>query len=338
MNLYLFPECPTLSNGYGIIVNSDFLKLNPSNKDTIIWYTNSIENPLQREFDYVLKRPKAFNFKRFKNMLFNKVGSEVNYSEILFLKNLEFDSIFCGDVLFYRALRKLFPSKCITVRFHNCFSRIVDRKRLLKIGIDIKFSIDLQLMYALEQEIFLDKNVKKIFISEEDRAYYNLMTGENDATILGVDVDIENGISKRSIRKFDNKLIWFGGVESHKKKSVIWFVENVFPLIKAEIPSVEFHLWGNRTKDFNNPKSGIYGHGYYSGIDFPMKDNALYLNPDIIGGGVKVKLKTYLEEGISFISTPFGYEGYKFDYIDDSFCIVKDKEIWAESIIELLKK
>lgn len=198
MDLYLFPESPVITNGYGIVIDSDYVMLSPTDSDKIIWYTNIIDNPRQSETHINLKRPKKINYKRFKNMLLRNVGSEVNYNELLFLKNMNFDTIFCGDVLFYRSIRKLFPSKPITVRFHNCFSRILNRIRNLKIKIDLKFRIDLLLMNILEQKIFSDKNVKKVFISEEDKAYYNLITGCNDATVWGVEVDIEKGILNSS--------------------------------------------------------------------------------------------------------------------------------------------
>lgn len=137
MNLYLFPESPVLTNGYGIIVNSDFMKITPLETDNVYWYTNFSENPLKRQGHEILKRPNKISYKRFKNMLLLKVGAELNFNEILFLKNKNFNEIFCGDVLFYRAIRKLFPSKLITVRFHNCFSRILDRKKLLGIDLDL---------------------------------------------------------------------------------------------------------------------------------------------------------------------------------------------------------
>lgn len=337
MNLYLFPESPLLTNGYGIVVDSDFVNINPSDSDMIIWYTNSNNNPKIEVSHLILKRPGTIDLKRLSNMAMKKVGSEVKLSELLFLKKINFDTIFCGDVLFYRALRKLFPSKYLKIRFHNCFSRILDRKRLLKIDIDLKFNVDLHLMYKLEQEIFLDKNVQKIFLSEEDKAYYNLMTGSDDSFVWGVNVDFENGKLKRKTVQFYNQLVWFGGAESHKKESLVWFIENVFPGIRLEIPEVVFHLWGNRTKKFNNPKNNIYGHGYYDGYGLPMQRDALYVCPDILGGGVKIKIKTYFEEGVSFITTPFGYEGYNPKYIDNYYCIVKEPNSWTKTIIDLLK-
>lgn len=335
MNLYIFPESAMTTNGYGIIVDNDYALLTPRNSDIVVWYTNKTNHKRLEKQHHLLKRPKKISIKRLSNMLKNNAGSEAIDADFDFLDHLEFDTIFCGDVLFYRAMRKRFPYKQLTVRFHNCFSRILDRKNLLKISLDLKFLIDLKAMYKLEQEIFLDANVHKIFLSEEDCTYYKLMTGRSDASIWPVKVDVEKGKHNR-YQFCNNKLIWAGGVESHKKKSVQWFIKEVWPKIQEKNPQAEFHLWGMRTQQFNNSRLHIYGHGFFNGEGLPVKNEGLYINPDIIGGGVKIKIKTFLEEGVPFISTPFGFEGFSNELIDNKYCIVKEKDHWAESIISQL--
>lgn len=336
MNLYIFPESAMTTNGYGIVVDNDYAILSPSTFDMVVWYTNRTHHKRLEKQHHLLKRPGKICIKRLSNMLKNNAGSEAVYTDFDFLDNLEFEKIFCGDVLFYRAMRKRFPQKQLVVRFHNCFSRILDRKHLLKISLDLKFVIDLKAMYKLEQEIFLDSNVHKIFLSEEDYTYYKLMTGKSDATIWPVNVDIEKGRPNR-YQYYNNKLIWAGGIESHKKKSVEWFIKEVWPKIREKNPQAEFHLWGMRTKQFDNSKLNIFGHGFFNGDGLPIKNEGLYINPDIIGGGVKIKIKTFLEEGVSFISTPFGFEGFSNEFIDNKYCIVKEKDSWEESIISYLK-
>jgi hypothetical protein len=161
------------------------------------------------------------------------------------------------------------------------------------------------------------------------------MTGRTDGFVWPVAV---NEQKTKSDVITGNKLVWMGGVESHKKKSMQWFIESVFPVIKSEIPDVEFHIWGNRTKQFDNPSCGVFGYGFYNGNDFPFKISALYVNPDIIGGGVKVKLATYFENGLKFISTPFGFEGYNKNLVDNKSCYVVDTNDFADAIIHILKR
>lgn len=336
MNLYLFPEAANQLNGYGIAIEADYERMQPVAEDIIIWYSNMSQNTKIRPNDIIINRPKMYSIRRFIKILTNRVSTELNTNQLKLLKGYNFENIYCDDVLFYSVIRRFFPNNEITVRFHNCFSRIYVRKKILKLYLGLKFEINLQSFYHLERKIFTDRKVNKIFISEEDKTFYEQITGMNDAKVWKIDVNTKNFYLRRKCR-FTNKLVWFGGIEAHKEKSIEWFISNVFPIIKYKIPNIEFHLWGSNTKQYNFPARNIYGHGFYNESDFPFKEEALYINPDIIGGGVKIKLKTYLENNIPFISTPFGFEGYSTTLIDDKFCIISNQEDWAKKIINLFQ-
>jgi hypothetical protein len=126
----------------------------------------------------------------------------------------------------------------------------------------LKFLTVLKQFYKLEKEIFNDRNVRKIFISNEDQNYYNLMTGRNDAEILpclpNADLVIK---SRKNSFYIKNKIVWYGGVSTHKKKSIEWFINNVLNKIREENNSVEFHLWGTKTMQFHNPSKYVFAHG-----------------------------------------------------------------------------
>jgi hypothetical protein len=344
MNLYVFPESANIENGYRIGVRLDYERLLPKreNGDVVVWYTNDVKPIYRDTTDVVIKRSSLLSWKRFKNMLLNRLGPEMVLSELFFLKEKNFDNIFCGDVVSYRALKKIFPKRKMQVRLHNCFSRIYDRKKLLKVSVGLKYNLVLRAAYKLEQEIFLDDMVDKTFVSEEDVNYYNLMTGANDANVWSLvhidEAKMNKNRAKVASWNYNKKLFWLGGVEAHKESSINWFINSVYPIIRREMPDVEFHLWGNKTLGFNNPKNCVYGHGFYDAGGMPFFGEGLYINPDIIGGGVKVKLKTYFEEGVPFISTPFGFEGCEKKLIDNKYCFVVETHLWANFIVELLKK
>lgn len=336
MNLFLFPESPDLTGGYGIVVNSDYNKSDISDSDTVVWYTDNVESDLLEDSEHIIKRPGIISFKRLMNLMRIRFSAELTSSDIKFLKEQKFERIFCGDVSLYRAVRHLFPEDKITVRFHNCFSRIYRRKKQLGLRLNAKFEMDMRLLSRLEQEIFLDENVYKVFISDEDQDYYKSMTCADDCEVWGVEPDMSKAMVSRRNHSFDRKLIWFGGVESHKSKSIYVFINDVLPELRREFPNIEFHLWGKRTEQFNNPRLNIFGHGFYRGEGLPDRNDALYVNPDIVGGGVKIKIMTYLEEGVPFITTPFGFEGYNQDYIENHYCIVEELDQWAGVIAKLL--
>lgn len=340
MNLYLFPEAACLNNGYGIGVEFAYNKLKPSKEDFIVWYTDQPRDVMLhiKANDVILPKNKFFSLRSVLNILEGKDRTELPVNGLDFLKGLEFDVIHCDEVIFYRALRRVFPKHQISLRLHNCFSRIYDRKKMLGLSLDWKYETKLKNMYVLEREIFQDKNVYKIFISDEDRDYYTSIFGRYSDSETWAYVPNQELVKQNRQKDFalNHKLIWFGGVESHKAASIQWFINEVFPMIKKEINDVEFHLFGKNTERFNIPQDKIFGYGFYKGEGLPMS-NSLYINPDIIGGGIKLKLMDLFEGGIPFISSPFGYEGYSKKLIDSKYCHVVEPDLWADYIIELLK-
>lgn len=336
MNLYLFPEAACLNNGYSIAVNSDYLRLQPSEEDTVVWLTNQDRGKMLhvRSSDFILQRPSWFSYKSISNVLHKRLRGEPSVKDFSFLKGKHFDYIFCGDKVFYRILRAYFPTQLIHVRYHNCWARILDRSHLLNLKLDWKYELGMKNEYLLERQVFNDKATKKIFISVEDRDYYTSHFGKTtDSEVWPIIPNIK--VEPLEIQ-FSNKLVWYGGVESHKLSSIRWFIENVYPSVKEQIPSVEFHLWGKNTEGFDDRDNCVYGHGFYQGDGMPLKD-ALYVNPDIIGGGVKVKLASLIENRVAIISTPFGFEGYDKSLIVEKTCMVVEMDEWAEKIVELLR-
>ncbi|HHX70565.1 MAG TPA: glycosyltransferase family 4 protein [Gallicola sp.] len=338
MNLYIYPSAAITTNGYGLAVIEDLKKQDRLKDDIVIWYVkNSAQSPYYKNTDIVIKRLKPYGLKRIWNVLRNRVSGELYYEDIKFLRNKNIGNVFCGDVVFYRAIRKLFPDKQITVRFHNCFSRINTRTQILDVKSNLKFRITLKSMFQLEKEIFNDKKVYKLFISNEDRDYYSMITGRTyDSDTWSFTPNEKLMYKNRKAIHFSKKIVWFGGLEKHKQDSVRWFINKVFMDLKKDIPDLEFHLWGKGTTEFNDKKNKIYGHGFYNGEEMPLKGEALYINPDITGGGIKMKLLTYFENGIPFISTPFGYEGYSKELIDNKFCYVVEENEWIKKIKTIL--
>lgn len=341
MNLYIFPQAANFFDGYAIAVEQAYRQLSPTEEDMVVWYSSYKPEDMMylREQDIVIPKIPTLSLTSIFNVLSGKVRSELPIGMLSFLREFKFDKIHCDDVIFYRSIREMFPSSFITVRFHNCFTRILFRDKILQESIDYKFMLTLKREFKLERKIFLDRNVYKVFLSDEDRDFYSSMSGfYSDSEVWPFVFDKNVALKNREkIIKQTKKLIWYGGIDSHKKSSVDWFVKEIFPDVQREIPEIEFHLYGGGTQSYNNPDKGIFGHGRYKGVFLVPCTDGLYVNPDVIGGGVKLKLKTYFEAGVPFISTYFGYEGYDKSLIDGKYCIVQEKEKWSETIINYFK-
>lgn len=337
MNLYLFPEAATHKDGYGIAVDYAYRKLKPSRDDLVVWLSNYPKEEMNylKDTDIIIRRKDYKSLRSAKMFIKGKSFSEVTEKELYFLKGMDFEEIHCDEVIFYRAVRLLFPHKRLTVRFHNSFARINVRNQFLKRDIGLKYWLNLCTFTKLERDIFNDRNVYKIFLTDEDRDFYRSIYGiKSDSETWPCELDRDRIKDLRNSIILTNKLVWYGGIVAHKVSSVNWFVKQIMPELRKARPDFELHLWGDNTLQFDNPQQNIFGHGFYEGDGIPL-DNALYVNPDIIGGGIKLKLVDLLENGVPFISTPFGFEGYSTELIDRKYCNVEEEDRWVDRILEI---
>ena len=337
MNVYFFPTLPNPRDGYSIVVNSDFNTLKPQKDDLVVWYDMDLFHDTV-PIGIVVRGPARYDKKRLYNLVKGRLSCEFTKKD---LKGINLPSnpsfIFCGDIHFYRVLRNFYPKEQITVRFHNCYTRISKRIELLDYANpNKKFLINLYGNRQLEKLIFNDNNTKKIFISEEDRTFYTSMMGMyNDSEVWGVIPDFDKVKANRVKVEHPQKIVWFGGIQAHKADSVKWFIDEVYSLLQQKYSKIEFHLFGSGTSAFNDPDKSIYGHGRYEGDGMPFKSESIFINPDLTGGGVKVKLKQYFEEGVTFITNPFGYEGYSNRWIDNEYCYCVQLGEWYKVLDEL---
>ena len=100
---------------------------------------------------------------------------------------------------------------------------------------------------------------------------------------------------------------------SPNTEGVLWFLEQVFPMVVKQLPEVKFHIIGSKMPDevrqFNSKNVVI--HGFVTDEEL----NTLYSNvrvnilPLLHGAGVKGKLVESLYLGTPVVSTSIGLEG-----------------------------
>ena len=133
-----------------------------------------------------------------------------------------------------------------------------------------------------------------------------------------------------AMRPSKARLIYFGGTASHQRIGVRRFIDDTFAELRAKRSDTEFHLWGHGTESFDDPARGVFGHGFHAGSGLPLEGDGLFVIPDLLGGGVKVKTGDALRQGVAFLTTPFGAEGYEFDRVEGR--MVAEMPAWAGEI------
>lgn len=234
--------------------------------------------------------------------------------------------VFCGDVIFYNALRRLLPDVPMTVRFHNFFGLALSRWRWRGADIDLHFRLTLALTARLERRICSDRLVHPIFINPRERDFFDLMWPGRPSEVWGVEVAAAPEIR----RPTQPRLIYMGGTASHQLVGIRFLIDRVVPRLRNRHPALELHLWGEGTERLDKRGDGVHGHGFWSDSGLPMGGDGLFVVPDLLGGGIKVKTGDALREGLAFITTPFGAEGYEYEPVGGR--LVAEMDAWPEAI------
>ncbi|WP_452218841.1 glycosyltransferase [Lacinutrix undariae] len=90
-------------------------------------------------------------------------------------------------------------------------------------------------------------------------------------------------------------------------KNIIW------PLIKAELPKAELHIYGayasQKVTQLHNKKERFIIKGFAESVDEVMKNARVCVAPIRFGAGLKGKLFDAMKNGIPYVTTAVGAEG-----------------------------
>jgi hypothetical protein len=346
--LFLFPEIPSKINGYCIAVMSDFKRYEYRKGDVLIFFTTSDKLPLDvsgilddKEVEVrIVKRDLSLKYK-IKSLLYLKHPSMFYDKNVKNIKQDKYCYVFCGDSIFYPFCMSGLKSDIYVMRFHNLWQKILVRKFIKDISLDIKLLMNLIYFYFYEKKIIKDTRFKKIFISDSDKEFYTSITGNYECETWEVIERYSNGDKKKDYTIMSNEgsilFVYFGTVSMHMKKGIDYFIEKVIYELKKENIKYEFHLYGMNSEHYNDELKNVYAHGIYKEDKIPLSGNALFINPDIIGGGIKLKVQYMIENELYFISTPYGMDGYE-KYKNNERVYIEDLSVWCEIIKKLIKK
>ncbi|MCU0491331.1 MAG: glycosyltransferase family 4 protein [Chloroflexaceae bacterium] len=121
---------------------------------------------------------------------------------------------------------------------------------------------------------------------------------------------------------------------------VLWFANEVYPLVQQAVPDVQFVIAGARPPQRvqrlaeQNPSINVTGY-----VEDPlpyMQASAALIVPVRAGGGMRVKILEALARGMPIVSTTIGYEGI--DLTPGEHLLVGDTPAaFAEALIRLLR-
>ncbi len=180
-------------------------------------------------------------------------------------------------------------------------------------------------------------------VSEVDADYYkNLANDKSKIMLFSNVIDMNNYTQKISKpENFKTPNIYLAGTfgpKSAMDKAARWFIDDIYPIIKKEIPEIHFYIIGNGSKEtlFDIKDDSISILGKVKSV-LPYLTNAdVSLVPLKFESGTRFKIMEAAACKIPIVSTELGAEGIPVtDGVD--ILIADDAKEFAQAVIKILK-
>lgn len=133
-------------------------------------------------------------------------------------------------------------------------------------------------------------------------------------------------------------LVFVGGFRHPPNVDAVrWFVEAVFPSIRARLPDVIFHCIGSHTPpeiEALAAHPGVRVHGHVADLDPFMDGCRVALAPLRYGAGVKGKVNLSMAHGQPVVATACAVEGMHLRDGDDVL-VADDPQAYADAVVRL---
>jgi GT2 family glycosyltransferase/glycosyltransferase involved in cell wall biosynthesis len=134
-------------------------------------------------------------------------------------------------------------------------------------------------------------------------------------------------------------LLFIGGFQHDPNLDAVkYFVTSIFPLVRAQIPGINFNVVGSHPPPelLSMDVPGVKIHGYMESITEILDSSKLMVVPLRFGAGVKGKINTAMANGLPVVTTAIGAEGM--GLVDGLDCRIADGEgAFAAAVVSLVR-
>lgn len=258
------------------------------------------------------------------------------------LQESKFDLLFFDFVntaIYRQFVKKQLPS---ALHLHDAMSMLFYRNSLLEKNYIKRFYWHNQYKKLLRFENKLQRMYDKItVVSGVDKKW---LIEKSKISPQKVEV-IPNGVDTDYFKSDDKEKevhsIIFRGVMSFQPNidACLYFIKNIFPLIKKEVPEVKFYIVGpnppNEIKKFSS--SNIVVTGYVDDIREFMSRCSVNVAPMVSGSGIKNKILEAMAMEKPTVATSIACEGTP-DVIDSENILIADTPgEFAKKVVLLLQ-
>ncbi|MFT5139872.1 MAG: GT2 family glycosyltransferase/glycosyltransferase involved in cell wall biosynthesis [Lysobacterales bacterium] len=202
---------------------------------------------------------------------------------------------------------------------------------------------ELENSVALRQTAKQTKRSELAVIEQSDAV---LVVSETEIELLETDapdamVHVLSNIHEVPGRKNgfkDRKDLFFIGGFQHPPNvdAACWFVEKIWPLIKAQLPDANFHLIGSKAPESVSGLSGdgLIFHGFVQDLEPYLENCKLAVAPLRYGAGVKGKVNLSMSHGQPVVATPMAIEGIHAEH-GREVLVAESEQDFANEVVRL---
>ncbi len=238
----------------------------------------------------------------------------------------------------------------VAVNYLSLVRRHCPRARFIFDTVDLHYLreqrlADLENSLALQQAA---RQTKRSELSVIDSADAVLVVSPAEVEVLAEDapdalVHVLSNIHPvhGSRRAFEQRAdLFFVGGYQHPPNvdAMMWFVQDVWPLIRAELPDVSFHMIGSKAPEQIRALAGegVVFHGFVEDLERFLDGCRVAVAPLRYGAGVKGKVNMSMSYGQPVVATPIAVEGM---YAESGreVLVADSEQAFADEVVRLYR-
>jgi glycosyltransferase involved in cell wall biosynthesis len=235
---------------------------------------------------------------------------------------------------------RFYKNSPVILRQHNVESKMMERyyKNASDYFERIFAFLQWRKLLGYERKMCLDSDLV-ITLSRIDEDDIKRLSSEIKTEVLSIGVDGEYFKPKNEVRK-ENQILYLGNLGFPPvRENVLYFLSEIWPIIKQKCPDTKFLILGNRPR--NKDKiirkfPDVVFLGEVEDIRPYMDSSCLTVVPHRIASGVRFKILEAMAMKLPVVSTSIGCEGL--NVADGENILVADSPLaFARQVVNLLE-
>jgi glycosyltransferase involved in cell wall biosynthesis len=252
----------------------------------------------------------------------------------------QFDAVYCDHLSMLEYGRRL--ALPIVLDAHNIEYEIIRRHAATMGWSPLRAMAELEWRRLEQYERRWYPRCRLIFVVSrvDERVIRELAGSHPEISVVPIAVDARSATVVGDAAAAGPEILFVGGLHwPPNADAVIYFIQEIFPRVRAAVPGVRFTVVGrsgDQVQRRTGAPAGVQFPGHVESVEPYFQRSRVMVVPIRSGSGMRVKILDGLARGMPTVTTTVGCEGI--DVQPETHALVADGAAdFAESVIRVLK-